>query len=157
LTERAVLGTAAEPLAALRALADMGVRIAIDDFGTGYSNLAYLRTLPVTELKLAGPFVEGLRDPDKRDPDKQSGQRGSLGPGGPAGAEQPDERIVAAVVTLAHTLGLTVTAEGVETATQAERLRAMGCDTGQGLYFAGAAGPAEITRALAGGPFGGGR
>ena len=51
------MGTAGEPLRALHALADMGVRIAIDDFGTGYSNLAYLRHLPVHALKLAGPFV----------------------------------------------------------------------------------------------------
>ena len=61
LTERAVIGSDREPLAALRALADIGVRIAIDDFGTGYSNMTYLRTLPVSELKLAASFIENLR------------------------------------------------------------------------------------------------
>ena len=56
-----MMSTAEEPVRALRVLADLGVRIAIDDFGTGYCNLAYLRDLPVTELKVAGEFVTGLR------------------------------------------------------------------------------------------------
>jgi diguanylate cyclase (GGDEF)-like protein/PAS domain S-box-containing protein len=116
LTESAIMGTADEPLEALRALADMGVRIAIDDFGTGYSNLAYLRHLPVKELKIAGSFVEGLRAADRTDP--------------------VDAQIVATLVSLAHALDLTVTAEGVETPAQAERLRRIGCDSGQGWLFA---------------------
>ncbi|WP_239405164.1 bifunctional diguanylate cyclase/phosphodiesterase [Frankia sp. Cj3] len=128
LTESAFMGTADEPLRALRALADMGVRIAIDDFGTGYSNLAYLRRLPVHTLKLAGPFVEGLRSRQKADPD--------------------DEKIVQAMVGLAHSLRLTVTAEGVETTTQAERLRAVDCDTAQGYLFARPLPPEEITHRL---------
>jgi diguanylate cyclase (GGDEF)-like protein/PAS domain S-box-containing protein len=114
LTESAVMGTDDEPLRALRELSAMGVRIAIDDFGTGYSNLAYLRHLPVHALKIAGSFVEGLR------------------------AEVPDrvdEQIVRTLVTLAHTLGHTVIAEGVETELQAERLHALGCDAAQGWYF----------------------
>jgi diguanylate cyclase (GGDEF)-like protein/PAS domain S-box-containing protein len=128
LTESAIMGTADEPLEALRALADMGVRIAIDDFGTGYSNLAYLRHLPVTELKIAGSFVEGLRAADRTDP--------------------VDAQIVATLVTLAHTLGLTVTAEGVETPAQAERLRRIGCDSGQGWLFARPGSPAAIVSIL---------
>ncbi len=116
LTESAVMGNAGEPLDTLYALADLGVRIAIDDFGTGYSNLAYLRRLPVHSLKLAGSFVAGLRSP--RNPDRV------------------DQEIVATLIKLAHTLNLTVTAEGVETAQQAERLRAMWCDTAQGWYYA---------------------
>ena len=60
ITESTMMSSAAEPVHALRVLADLGVRIAIDDFGTGYSNLAYLRHLPVNELKLAGSFVTGL-------------------------------------------------------------------------------------------------
>lgn len=128
LTESAVMGTA-EPLAALRALAEMGVRIAIDDFGTGYSNLVYLRSLPAHELKLAGPFVEGLRSPDESDP--------------------VDERIVETLVSLAHMLGLTVTAEGVETRAQAQRLRAIGCDAGQGRFFAPPGPPDQVARLLA--------
>ncbi len=125
LTESAVMGTTDAALATLHQLSDLGVRIAIDDFGTGYSNLAYLRRLPVHELKIAGSFVEGLRSP--RDP--------------------VDERIVETVVGLAHTLGLTVTAEGVETAAQAGRLRAIGCDAAQGWFFA-PPGPPHTVAAL---------
>jgi diguanylate cyclase (GGDEF)-like protein/PAS domain S-box-containing protein len=126
LTESAVMGTADEPLDALRALSAMGVRIAIDDFGTGYSNLAYLRHLPVHELKIAGSFVAGLRSP--------------------AGADPVDEQIVHTLVTLAHALGLTVTAEGVETAAQADRLRDIGCDAGQGWFFARPGPPESVER-----------
>ncbi|MEU5939242.1 EAL domain-containing protein [Micromonospora sp. NPDC047548] len=134
LTESAVMGTAGEPLRSLHRLADLGVRLAIDDFGTGYSNLAYLRRLPIHCLKLAGPFVEGIRadDPD-------------------APADHRDERIVDALVRLAHALELSVTAEAVETGAQAERLRALRCDTGQGRWF-GAPMPADqITARLRGG------
>ncbi|MGH3904612.1 MAG: putative bifunctional diguanylate cyclase/phosphodiesterase [Pseudonocardiaceae bacterium] len=115
LTEQALMGDEAGPLEALGKLYDMGVRIAIDDFGTGYSNLPYLRRLPLHELKLAGSFAVGLRP---HDPDPV------------------DERIVATLVNLAHALELTVTAEGVETVAQLERLRALGCDAGQGYLFA---------------------
>jgi diguanylate cyclase (GGDEF)-like protein/PAS domain S-box-containing protein len=128
LTESAIMGTADEPLDALRTLSGMGVRIAIDDFGTGYSNLAYLRHLPVNELKIAGSFVEGLRVADRTDP--------------------VDAQIVATLVTLAHALGLTVTAEGVETPAQAERLRRIGCDSGQGWLFARPGAPENIDRLL---------
>lgn len=127
LTESAIMSTADEPLEALRTLSDMGVRIAIDDFGTGYSNLAYLRHLPVHELKIAGSFVDGLRQADQGDP--------------------VDGQIVAMLVTLAHMLGLTVTAESVETPEQAERLRQIGCDAGQGWLFA-RPGPAEAIDSL---------
>ncbi|MFB9185733.1 putative bifunctional diguanylate cyclase/phosphodiesterase [Dactylosporangium sucinum] len=122
LTESAVMGTGGEPTEALKALAELGPRIAIDDFGTGYSNFAYLRHLPVHSLKLAGSFVAGLRPPERPDP--------------------VDEQIVAAVIGLAHTLKLSVTAEGVETAEQASRLQALGCDTAQGWYYA-SPGPAS--------------
>lgn len=124
ITESTMMSTTEEPVRALRGLADLGVRIAIDDFGTGYSNLAYLRDLPVTELKVAGEFVAGLRAP-------------AADPG-----SRTDERILASLVSLAHALDLTVTAEGVETAGQAERLRAIGCDAGQGWHF-GRPAPAE--------------
>jgi predicted signal transduction protein with EAL and GGDEF domain len=116
LTESAVMGSAGQPLQALYALSEMGVRIAIDDFGTGYSNLAYLSRLPVSTLKLDGSFVRGFRAARHPNP--------------------ADETIVTALVQLAHQLGLTVTAECVEGAAQAERLRRIGCDTGQGWHYA---------------------
>ena len=64
ITESAIMATTGQPLKTLHVLADLGVRIAIDDFGTGYSNLAYLRTLPVHSLKLAGPFITSLQHGD---------------------------------------------------------------------------------------------
>jgi diguanylate cyclase (GGDEF)-like protein/PAS domain S-box-containing protein len=127
LTESAIMDTTGAPLQALAGLAERGIRIAIDDFGTGYSNLAYLRRLPVHTLKLAGPFVDGLRE--------DSG-------------ESVDERIVETIVALAHAIGISVTAEAVETAPQADRLRALGCDTGQGWLFARPQPPADITELL---------
>ncbi|WP_079008896.1 GGDEF domain-containing phosphodiesterase [Streptomyces sp. XY431] len=140
ITESALLGPGGRPLQALQALADMGVRIAIDDFGTGYSNLAYLSRLPVHVLKLDGTFIEGFRDPSP------SGSRAELPEFG-ARRSDADEQIVGAMVQLAHTLGLTVTAEGIESAAQAERLRLTGCDTAQGWYFA-RPGEAELVAAI---------
>ena len=128
LTESVVMGTDHQSMTTLRALSTAGVRIAIDDFGTGYSNLAYLQHLPVNELKLAASFVQTLHPlPD---------------------AVSVEERILATLVSLAHTLGLTVTAEGVETAAAARRLRAIGCDAGQGLHFAPPGPPQHIEALL---------
>lgn len=129
LTESAVMETTGGPVQTLHDLAGLGARIAIDDFGTGYSNLAYLRHLPIRALKLAGPFIEGL-----------SGQDGE--------PDQVDKRIVAALIDLAHTLDLTVTAEGVQHEAQADILRALGCDTGQGWYFARAGSAEKIDQLL---------
>ncbi|MFI8366066.1 putative bifunctional diguanylate cyclase/phosphodiesterase [Streptomyces sp. NPDC085466] len=130
LTESAVMGSAGRPLQALQALSDMGVRIAIDDFGTGYSNLAYLSRLPVSVLKLDGSFVRGFQDEEHANP--------------------ADELIVEALVQLAHRLGLTVTAECVETSGQAARLRRIGCDTGQGWLYSRAVAPERIAAMLDG-------
>ncbi|WP_405810327.1 EAL domain-containing protein [Streptomyces sp. NBC_01520] len=130
LTESAVMGSSGRPLRVLRSLSDMGVRIAIDDFGTGYSNLAYLSRLPVSVLKLDGSFVRGFRYEDGAHPS-------------PA-----DETIVEAMVQLAHRLGLTVTAECVETSGQAERLRRIGCDTGQGWLYSRAVAPERIAEMI---------
>ncbi|MGW1812785.1 putative bifunctional diguanylate cyclase/phosphodiesterase [Streptomyces sp. NPDC002125] len=130
LTESAVMGSTGRPLRVLQALSDMGVRIAIDDFGTGYSNLAYLSRLPVSVLKLDGAFVRGFRYEDGAHPS-------------PA-----DETIVEAMVQLAHRLGLTVTAECVETSGQAERLRRIGCDTGQGWLYSRAVAPERIAELI---------
>jgi diguanylate cyclase (GGDEF)-like protein len=127
-TESGVMGAPGAPLDALFALADMGIRIAVDDFGTGYSNLAYLRQLPLQALKIAGSFVAGMSPEVQPDP--------------------VAERIVSTLVDLAHTLGLEVTAEGVETRAQADRLRAIGCDAAQGWYFARPMSPARLTPLL---------
>ncbi len=129
LTESAVMGSAGRPLQALQALSDMGVHIAIDDFGTGYSNLAYLSRLPVSVLKLDGTFVRGFQDEEHANP--------------------ADETIVEALVQLAHRLGLTVTAECVETSGQAARLRRIGCDTGQGWLYSRAVAPELIDSMIA--------
>ncbi len=114
ITESAIMTTTGQPLKTLHALADLGVKITIDDFGTGYSNLAYLRTLPIDGLKLAGPFITSLEEPDPTAP----------------------RAIVGMLINLAHTLGLTVTAEGVETLDQLDTLRELNCDIVQGYYFA---------------------
>ncbi|MFJ2832050.1 putative bifunctional diguanylate cyclase/phosphodiesterase [Streptomyces sp. NPDC087263] len=134
LTESAVMGSAGRPLQALQALSDMGVRIAIDDFGTGYSNLAYLSRLPVSVLKLDGAFVRGFQY-ESRD-------------GTDAHPNPADEVIVEALIQLAHRLGLTVTAECVETASQASRLRGIGCDTGQGWLYSRPVAPDRISALL---------
>jgi diguanylate cyclase (GGDEF)-like protein len=96
----------------LEALKKVGVRLAIDDFGTGYASLSYLRRLPVDCLKIDRCLVKGV------------------------GTDTEDTAIIRAVVTLAQSLGIVVTAEGVETAEQLAELRALGCEQGQGYYFA---------------------
>ncbi|MEV7891098.1 putative bifunctional diguanylate cyclase/phosphodiesterase [Streptomyces sp. NPDC002817] len=133
LTESAVMGSAGRPLQALQALSDMGVHIAIDDFGTGYSNLAYLSRLPVAVLKLDGSFVRGFQ---------YEGTGASPNPA--------DEVVVEAMIQLAHRLGLTVTAECVETSAQASRLRRIGCDTGQGWLYSRPVAPDRISELMSG-------
>jgi len=87
------------------------IKTLIDDFGTGYSSLGYLKRLPIDGLKIDRSFVVDIT------------------------ADQADRAIVAAITTVAHTLGLTVVAEGVETASQAQALRDLGCDQLQGYFF----------------------
>ena len=131
LTEGALVEAGGRPLGALQKLSAMGVRIAVDDFGTGYSNLAYLRRLPVDTLKLPASFVK------------------EIPPGHEGGSQGPeDEPIISALVSLAHTLGLTVTVEGVENREQAGRLAGLGCDTAQGWYFARAVSGDDVTALL---------
>jgi diguanylate cyclase (GGDEF)-like protein len=103
------LGSAGAALAAIR---DLGVRVAIDDFGIGFSALASLKHFPVDALKIDRSFIDGLGD------------------------DSQDTAIVHAVVAFAKSLGLSVTAEGIETAAQLRQLQALGCDHGQGYYFA---------------------
>ncbi|MEV6118068.1 EAL domain-containing protein [Streptomyces sp. NPDC052109] len=126
-TESALIGADDDLLKPLHRLAEMGVDIALDDFGTGYSNLANLRRLPVSILKLDRSFTQGMQ----RFP-----------------ADPVDLKIVEGIVTLAHSLDLAVTVEGVETGAQAEQLRILGCDTAQGWYYA-RPGPPERLHDLA--------
>jgi len=96
----------------LRALGDAGLRIAIDDFGTGYSSLSYLTRFPLASLKIDRSFVADVLD------------------------DEADATIVRTIVDMAHTLGFTVIAEGVERDSQAAFLRALGCEQAQGFLFA---------------------
>ena len=161
LTEGALVEAGGRPLEALQKLSGMGVRIAVDDFGTGYSNLAYLRRLPVDTLKLPASFVREISPRSRRGAVRAAGAPGLAGgadqvasadlavvgaPADPAGPA--DEPIISALVSLAHTLGLTVTVEGVENHEQATRLAALGCDTAQGWYFARAVPGDDITALL---------
>ncbi|MFF4503255.1 putative bifunctional diguanylate cyclase/phosphodiesterase [Streptomyces sp. NPDC001401] len=114
-TESALIGADDDLLKPLRRLAEMGVDIALDDFGTGYSNLANLRRLPVSILKLDRSFTQSMQQ---------------------FPADPVDLKIVEGIVSLAHSLDLAVTVEGVETGAQAEQLRILGCDTAQGWYYA---------------------
>jgi len=113
LTESAVMGDAARALEVLARLRTLGARLAVDDFGTGYSSLAYLTRLPVDELKIDRSFVRDLA-------------REGEGAG--------TATLVASVVGLAHNLGLTVVAEGMEDAETLAVLTRLGCDVAQGYY-----------------------
>ncbi|MFF5635898.1 putative bifunctional diguanylate cyclase/phosphodiesterase [Streptomyces sp. NPDC012825] len=122
-TESALIGADEGLLKPLRQLAEMGVDIALDDFGTGYSNLANLRRLPVSVLKLDRSFTRGMQQHP---------------------VDPVDLKIVEGIVSLAHSLELAVTVEGVETGAQARRLRDLGCDTAQGWYYARPGAPDRI-------------
>ncbi len=110
ITESALMKDAVSALAVLQALKDIGVALAIDDFGTGYSSLSYLQRFPLDILKVDKSFVDELE------------------------VDQGTE-IVAAIINLAHALGLEVVAEGVETTPQLDCLRQLGCDYAQGYLF----------------------
>ena len=127
ITETILMAHADQALATLNRLKRVGVRLTIDDFGSGYSSLAYLRRYPLDALKIARAFVHGL------------------------GGEGIDGAVVRAVVTLAHGIGLRVTAEGVESEEQRAHLRALGCDAMQGLLAGPPVGPEAIPGLLTGG------
>ncbi|MBV8541719.1 MAG: bifunctional diguanylate cyclase/phosphodiesterase [Pseudonocardiales bacterium] len=125
LTESAVMSDPEHALPVLRELHGLGVRIAVDDFGTGYSSLAYLRRLPVDEVKIDKSFVLGLAS--------------DLG----------DLAVVRAIVDLGHSLGLVVVAEGVEQDATRDQLVEMGCDVAQGFLFSRPLEPARFDAWLA--------
>jgi diguanylate cyclase (GGDEF)-like protein/PAS domain S-box-containing protein len=124
ITESAAMLDAVATEATLRQLKTLGVSLAIDDFGTGYSALSYLKRFSVDTLKVDRSFVNGI------------------------GEDADDTAIVSAIIALAHTMGLEVTAEGVETADQQARLQRLGCNRGQGYYFARPRDRAELTELL---------
>jgi diguanylate cyclase (GGDEF)-like protein len=124
ITESVLMSDAARAEAIVTRLKQLGHSVAIDDFGTGYSSLAYLRRLPVDDLKIDQTFVRELD------------------------ATRPDEVIVRSTIDLAHNLGLTVTAEGIESRKTQEKLRDLGCDYGQGYLISKPLSAAEATSLL---------
>ncbi|MBV9161162.1 MAG: bifunctional diguanylate cyclase/phosphodiesterase [Pseudonocardiales bacterium] len=125
LTESAVMSDPERALPVLRVLHTLGIRIAVDDFGTGYSSLAYLRRLPVDEVKIDKSFVLGLA------------------------SDLCDLAVVRAIVDLGHSLGLIVVAEGVEQDATRDQLVEMGCDVAQGFLFSRPLGPERFDAWLA--------
>lgn len=111
ITENAVIHDVEEAAIVLNRMAEAGIRLALDDFGTGYSSLHHLRQLPFSKLKIDKSFIIGMEDsPESR-------------------------KIIRSVLSLSNSLGLSCTAEGVETESTAEWLKEAGCGLGQGYYF----------------------
>jgi len=111
ITESTLMQDARASADTLEAVRELGVRISVDDFGTGYSSLSYLKHFPIDALKVDRSFVDGL------------------------GEESDDSAIVSAVIALAHSLGITAVAEGVETEIALEELRRLDCDRVQGFLL----------------------
>jgi diguanylate cyclase (GGDEF)-like protein len=123
-TESAVMVDATRCMEVLQRLHEMGVRLSIDDFGTGYSSMAYLRRLPVDELKIDRSFVLGMTTTPQ------------------------DAVLVRTAIDLGHNLGLTVVAEGVEEAEHVVALRELGCDIAQGFHYARPMPPEQLSALL---------
>ena len=125
ITESSIMTDPTRALEILNRLHALGVQLAIDDFGTGYSSMAYLKSLPVDELKVDRSFVKNLRH------------------------NQSDTVIVRSTVDLGHNLGLRVVAEGVEDQATWQELATLGCDSVQGFYLARPMPAAELAAWLA--------
>ena len=110
ITENLVMSDPDGSLRCLNELHDMGVRLVIDDFGKGYSSLSYLRRLPVDEIKIDRSFLLGLADGE-------------------------DDTLVRCMIDLAHNLGMTAVAEGVETEAVLQQLAELNCDAAQGYFI----------------------
>ena len=124
ITETLLLEKSSQVLATLHALRSLGVRISMDDFGTGYSSLSYLRSFPFDKIKIDQSFVRDL------------------------GSNRDAQAIVRSIISLGIGLGVTITAEGVETEAELSCLRAEGCHEGQGYLFSHARPNAEIVKLL---------
>jgi diguanylate cyclase (GGDEF)-like protein/PAS domain S-box-containing protein len=122
LTESHLMQNIPEKAELLHRLGQLGVGISIDDFGTGYSSLSYLKTLPVDSIKIDSSFVRDIH------------------------SDANDEAIIKAILAMAHSLHLSVVAEGVETAAQLRALKELGCDEYQGFHESPALPPAEFER-----------
>ncbi|MGK8205938.1 putative bifunctional diguanylate cyclase/phosphodiesterase [Burkholderia cenocepacia] len=112
ITEGVLFADTEAALRTIHAIRELGVEVAVDDFGTGYSSLSYLTRFPINRVKIDRSFVAPL-----------PGDAGSAA-------------LVSAIIAMAHALGMRVTAEGVETVEQADRLRELGCDEAQGFWYA---------------------
>jgi diguanylate cyclase len=128
LTESVVMSDAHHSFDTLEKLHQLGFEVAVDDFGTGYSSMSYLKRLPVNKLKVDRSFVSDL------------------------GASAKSDSIVKAIISLAHGLGMTVVAEGVETEAQRYLLAELGCDDFQGYLFSRARNAADVVDLLRASP-----
>ena len=124
ITETLLLDRSGLVLATLHALRALGIHISMDDFGTGYSSLSYLRSFPFDKIKIDRSFIHDMGD------------------------SVDSQAIVKAIIGLGASLGITITAEGIETVSDMERLRDEGCDEGQGYLFSKARPNAEIVASL---------
>jgi diguanylate cyclase (GGDEF)-like protein len=128
MTESLVMRNLSESALRMAKLRDLGISIAIDDFGTGYSSLSCLKRLPIDTLKIDQSFVRDLQ------------------------AESGTLPVVQAIVSLACNFGMRTTAEGIETQSQLDALWAIGCDLGQGYFFAPALTVDKVSRLMNSGP-----
>lgn len=124
ITETAAMASPEEARTQIRGLKALGCDVTLDDFGTGYSSLGYLKKLPVSQLKIDREFVNGIPH------------------------DEDDARITKSVIALAHSFGMSVVAEGIETVEQEAFLRRLGCETWQGWLFSKAVAPEALQAML---------